>query len=146
MILDVEKNCESVVEIYGGFPLKEDFLDAGNTVLAEWDMEAEYVDGVIRIPFICRPYYTEDELDDWRDEGCTEDEIRDMRKAMFHVDLLIGAENPAAGITDVSYDFFIDGEEVYDDIEVMDDHVTAEDCDRMIEIAEAFLNWAVDAS
>lgn len=145
MILDAEKSFESIVEIYGGFPLKGDFLDAGNSVLAERELEAEYIDGMIRIPFICRPYYTADELDDWQDEGCTEKEIKEMQRAVFHVEVLISAEDPAKGITEVDYEFYIDGEEVYDDYEIMDDHVTDEDYDRMIEIVEAFLNAAVDA-
>ena len=145
MILENEKSFESVVEVYGDFPLKSDFLNAGNTVLAEHGLEAEYVDGMIRIPFICRSYYTDEDLDAWRAEGCTEKEIRDMKRAIFHVDLLIEAENPESGITDVDYEFFVDGEEVYDDFEIMDEHVTPEDYDRMIETAEAFLNVAVDA-
>ena len=144
MILDNEKSFESVVEIYGGFPLKPDFLDVGNAALKERDLKAKYEDGLICIPFICRPYYTPDELDDWRAEGCTEEEIRDMKRAVFHVDLLIEAKDPSKGITDLDYEFFIDGEEVYDDYEIMDDHVTLEDYNKMIETAESFLNVAVD--
>ena len=97
MILDNEKSFESVVEIYGGFPLKPDFLDVGNAALKERDLKAKYEDGLICIPFICRPYYTPDELDDWRAEGCTEEEIRDMKRAVFHVDLLIEAKDPSKG-------------------------------------------------
>ena len=42
MILDNEKNFESVVEIYGGFPLKPDFLDVGNAALKERDCLLQY--------------------------------------------------------------------------------------------------------
>ncbi len=35
------KSFESVVEIYGGFPLKENFLETGNAALAEYGVKAE---------------------------------------------------------------------------------------------------------
>lgn len=62
-MLDMDTmSFESVVEIYGGFPLKTDFLDAGNAALTEFGMKAELEDGVIRIPFVDKHRYTLEEL------------------------------------------------------------------------------------
>ncbi len=145
MILDNEKSFESVVEIYGGFPLKEDFLEAGNVALKKYDLEAEYEDGVIRIPYINRPYYSEEELDECRDEGFSEKDIQRMMESRFYAEIIIEAADFKVGITEVGYEYSADGDGEFDDEEVVEGHITEEDYDQIILIIESFLNEAVDA-
>lgn len=145
MILDNEKSLESVVEIYGGFPLKEDFLEAGNVALKKYDLEAEYEDGVIRIPYINRPYYSEEELDECRDEGFSEKDIQRMMESRFYAEIIIEVADFKVGITEVGYEYSADGDGEFDDEEVVEGHITEEDYDQIILIIESFLNEAVGA-
>lgn len=145
MILDTEKSFESVLEIYGGFPLKENFLDAGNAVLAQYDLQAEYEDGVIRIPYVARPYYTAEELEEYLEEGIDEEYIPQMKQSVLYAEIVIDAEDSKSGITDVGFECRAEGEAAEDDPEIIEDHLTEKEWDLQIELIEAFLNAAVDA-
>jgi len=135
---------DEVVDIYGGFPLKENFLDVGNEALKKFGVEAVYEDGIIRIPYVERPYYTEEELQECRDEGFTDKDIRRMKESMLCAEAQIMVEDPQAGITEASYDIQVEGDGEYDDFEVWQDHLTDEEWDQQIVMIEAFLNAAVD--
>ena len=89
MILDNEKSFESIVEIYGGFPLKENYLELGNTVLEKYGLKAEYQEGLIQMPYINRPYYSEEDFDDCRDHGFSEKDIKRMMESRFYADIFI---------------------------------------------------------
>ena len=144
MILDNEKSFESVVEIYGGFPLKENYLELGNTAMEKYGLKAEYLEGLIRMSYINRPYYSEEDLDDCRDHGFTEKDIKRMMESRFYADIFIEAKDPKAGITEVGYLFSADGDGEFDDLEEIESHITDEEYNQIIEIIESFLNVAVD--
>lgn len=138
MILEDEKSFESVAEIYNGFPLKEDFLEAGNAALTEFGVKAEYADGVIRIPFVDKQRFTLEELRDmWPDDEDDPDDWRVLVAACVEL-----SDGPAAGVTDSYYEYeFVLPENVDDD---SDYDITGEEYDRAILLIETFLNAAVD--
>ena len=138
MILEDEKSVESVAEIYGGFPLKEDFLEAGNAALAEFGVKAEYEDGVIRIPFVDKQRYSMEELREmWPDDEDDPDDWRVQVAACIEM-----ADGPAEGVTDSYYEYeYVLPEDVDDD---SDYDITREEYDRAIMLIETFLNAAVD--
>lgn len=140
MILEDEKSFESVAEIYGGFPLKENFLEAGNAVLADFGVKAELEDGVIRIPFVDKQRYTLEELREmWPDDEEDPDDWRIQVAACIEL-----SDEPAEGVTDSYYEYeFILPENVDDD---SDYDITREEYDRAILLIETFLNAAVDCA
>ena len=145
MMLEFDDNqFEEVVEIYGGFPLKKDFLEIGNAALKDFGVEAVYEDGIIRIPYVERPYYTEEELQECRDEGFSDKDIRRMKESVFYAEVQIEVRDPQAGITDAGFDCWADGDGEFDDPEIWEDHLTDEEWDQQIAMIEAFLNATVD--
>ncbi|MBR4484299.1 MAG: AAA family ATPase, partial [Erysipelotrichaceae bacterium] len=62
------EDFEEIDGIYGGFSLKENYLDLGNAALAPYGVQAILERGVIRIPFADRPLYDEDEIHDLADD------------------------------------------------------------------------------
>ena len=60
---DVDR-YEEIPEIYGVFPLRENYLEAGNAWLKnKYGVEALVKDNVVRIPFTDRLLFSEDEYD-----------------------------------------------------------------------------------
>ena len=48
-MLDFENSAfDEIGEIYGGFPLRENFMEIGNAALKEFGVEAEYEDGQVQ--------------------------------------------------------------------------------------------------
>ena len=138
MMLTMEKSFESVVEIYGGFPLKADFLGAGNAALAEFGVKAELENGVIRIPFVDKQRYTLDELREfWPDDEDDPDDWRVQVAACIEL-----SDEFEEGVVDSYYEYeFIVPDDVDDD---SDYDITREEYDRAIVLIETFLNAAVD--
>lgn len=138
MMLTMEKSFESVVEIYGGFPLKADFLEAGNAALAEFGVKAELENGVIRIPFVDKQRYTLDELREfWPDDEDDPDDWRVQVAACIEL-----SDEFEEGVVDSYYEYeFIVPDDVDDD---GDYDITREEYDRAIVLIETFLNAAVD--
>ncbi len=138
MILEDEKSFESVAEIYGGFPLKENFQEAGNAALAEFGAHAEYEGGLIRIPFVDKQRYTLEELREmWPDDEDDPDDWRVQVAACIEM-----ADGPAEGVTDSYYEYeYVLPEDVEDD---SDYNITRDEYDRAILLIETFLNAAVD--
>ena len=132
------KSFESVVEIYGGFPLKEDFLEIGNAALAEYGVKAELEDGVIRIPFLDKQRYTLEELREfWPEDEDDPDDWRVLVAACIEL-----SDEPAEGVVDSYYEYeFVFPDDVDDD---SDYEVTKEEYDRAIALIETFLNATVD--
>lgn len=146
MLLDFDGSpFEEVVETYGGFPLKSNFMVVGNAALERYGVKAEYKDGFISISYVCRPYFTDEELDDAREQGCTPKDIARMKESKLYAQVVIEVQDPSAGITKAGYDAWADGDGEYDDYEIIDDHLTEEEWDLQIKMTEAFLNVAVDA-
>ena len=135
---------EEIMETYGGFPLKDNFLEIANDVLKKDGLKAEYSDGRLFIPFISRPYYSEEELQECRDDGFSEKDIRRMEASRFYAEIVIYIEDPRAGIRDVGYEFKVDGDGEYDDEEIQDSHISDDEYDRIVEMIEAILNAATD--
>lgn len=141
MILDNEKSFEGIPEVYGGFPLKNGFIEIGNSALQKYGVKAEYNEGTneILIPFVDKERFTLEELREmWPDD---EDDPKDWRVRLTAVMVL--SKNPAEGITEAGceYELFapdnVDEQDVYYDL-------TDEEYDLAIELIETFLNATVD--
>ena len=145
MLLDNADRFEEIPEVYGPFPLKEDFLEAGNTALKEYGLEARIEDNVIRIPFMDRLLFSEDEYDLYG----VDDEINaDMKQWRLRVDACISLNgDPEEGIREVwcEYAVVLPGEEDNHDF---DDFYEPreEEYDRGYDLIEVFLDRAVDAA
>ena len=135
---------EEIMETYGGFPLKENYLEIANDVLKKYGLEAEYEDKRLYIPFISRPYFTEEELQECRDEGFEEKDIQRMRASRFYAEIHLYVDDPKAGIRDVGYGFDADGDGEYDDDEIKEEHITEDEHHQMVRIIQDILNAAVD--
>lgn len=132
------KSFESVVEIYGGFPLKENFLEIGNAALAEYGVKAELEDGVIRIPFLDKQRYTLEELREfWPEDEDDPDDWRVLVAACIEL-----SNEPSEGVVDSYYEYeLVFPDDVDDD---SDYEVTKEEYDRAIALIETFLNATVE--
>ena len=144
MILEMEKSFESVEEIYGGFPLKADFLNLGNAALEKYGVKAVYEDGVIRIPYIARSYYDEDQLEEYREEWLDDESVDEMSEWKFFAEAQIVVNNPDTGITEAGFDCWAEGPGEYDEVYPEEECYCREDAARAVELIEAFLNVAVD--
>ncbi len=144
MLLENVDRFEEIPEVYGAFPLKEDFLEAGNAALKKFGVEARIVDNVIHIPFTDRLLFSEDEL---ADNGVEEDDeyMKDWR---MRVDACISLNgDPEEGIREVWCEYVV----VLPDNEnnrEFDDYYEPriEEYDRGYDLIEVFLDQAVDAA
>ena len=139
MILEDGKSFESVTEVYGGFPLKENFLEAGNAALAGFGVKASYEEGVIRIPYMDKQLYTLEELrESWPLNDDEPDDWRVLLTACIEL-----SNGPEEGVTDSYYEYeLIIPEDVDDD---GDYDITEKEYNRAILLIETFLNAAVNA-
>ncbi len=142
MILTNEKNYEEIVDIYGGFPLKENFLEAGNALLAQYGVQAELdeEEGVIKIPFVDRLLFDEDDL-------CGPDGNDEFMKAwrMKVAACIQLAENPEQGICDTFCEWFTFDPEDEDEEDYGDYYdPRAEEFDQGFDLISTFLNGTVD--
>ena len=144
MLLENVDRFEEIPEVYGAFPLKEDFLEAGNAVLKKYGVQAKIVDNVIHIPFADRLLFSEDEL---ADNGIGEDDD-DMKEWRMRVDACISLNgDPEEGIREVWCEYVV----VLPDDEnnrEFDDYYEprTEEYDRGYDLIEVFLDRAVDAA
>ena len=144
MLLENVDRFEEIPEVYGAFPLKEDFLEAGNAALKKYGVQAKIVDNVIHIPFADRLLFSEEEL---ADNGIEEDDeyMKDWR---MRVDACISLNgDPEEGIREVWCEYVI----VLPDDEnnrEFDDYYEPriEEYDRGYDLIEVFLDRAVDAA
>ena len=144
MLLENVDRFEEIPEVYGVFPLKEDFLEAGNAALKKYGVEARIVDNVIHIPFTDRLLFSAEEL---ADNGIEEDDeyMKDWR---MRVDACISLNgDPEEGIREVWCEYVV----VLPDDEnnrEFDDYYEPriEEYDRGYDLIEVFLNRAVDAA
>ena len=144
MLLENVDRFEEIPEVYGAFPLKEDFLEAGNAALKKFGVQAKIVDNVIHIPFTDRLLFSEDEL---ADNGIEEDDeyMKDWRMRVEACISLNG--DPEEGIREVWCEYVV----VLPDDEnnrEFDDYYEPriEEYDRGYDLIEVFLNRAVDAA
>ncbi len=141
MMLGYEKNFESVAETYGGFPLKKDFLSAGNAALEKYGVKAKLEDNLIRIPFADRECYTADELEEMfpSDEDAPAEKPEDWR---VRLDACIQlSKDPSEGVKDAWYEYDLINPYDADDEEFC---CEKEEFDLAITLIETFLNAAVD--
>ena len=144
MLLENVDRFEEIPEVYGAFPLKEDFLEAGNAALKKFGVEARIVDNVIHIPFADRLLFSEDEL---ADNGIEEDDeyMKDWR---MEVDACISLNgDPEEGIREVWCEYVVVPPEDENNRE-FDDYYEPriEEYDRGYDLIEVFLDQAVDAA
>ena len=133
---------EEIVEVYGTFPLKDNFLDAGNDALEEYGVKGKIKDGVIKIPFVDRLLFNEDEYDFY---GIDEDSEDMKRWRMRVAATIVPADNPAQGVTDayVEYYVLIPGDEMNREFDEYYEP-RQEEFDQAQGLIELFLNAAVD--
>lgn len=143
MILNAEKSYAETVEIYGGFPLKENFLDIGNAALAEFGVQAELTDDdVIRIPFVDRLLYTQDDLDELCDD---EESMEDMKTWRVRAEACIElSDDPSIGVRDAysEYRIITPWDIDFDDCF----ELTDEEYQQSIFLIETFLNTVIDCA
>ena len=104
MLLENVDRFEEIPEVYGAFPLREDFLEAGNAALKKFGVEARIVDNVIHIPFTDRLLLSSE---DPADNGIEEDDgyMKDWR---MRVDACISLNgDPEEGIREVWCEYMV---------------------------------------
>ena len=141
MITNMEKCFEEIAEIYGGFPLKEKFLEAGNVALKKYGVEAKLEEGTILIPFVDRLLYTQEDLDYLCD---TDESEEDMKTWRVEIDACIElADDPVQGIQNACYAYEVvtpwEPGEFNDCFDIR-----GEEYSKAIELIETFLNAAVN--
>lgn len=143
MLLEYEKDFDSITETYGGFPLKKDFLAAGNAALEKYGVRAKLEDGLIRIPVFEKNRFTEEEMEEVfpADVFDPPEKPEDWRVRVDACILL--SENPAEGVKDSWYDYkYLSPYRIEDDEDEYE--CEEEELDLAIKLAETFLNAAVD--
>ena len=144
MLLENVDRFEEIPEVYGAFPLKEDFLEAGNAALKKFGVEARIMDNVIHIPFADRLLFSAEDL---ADNGIEEDDeyMKDWR---MRVDACISLNgDPEEGIREVWCEYVVVMPDDENNRE-FDDYYEPriEEYDRGYDLIEIFLDRAVDAA
>ena len=141
MILSAVDYSE-IPEIYGVFPMKKDFLEAGNAALQELGIQAVAEGNEIRIPFLSRLYYDEEELAQICDEN--EECYEDLRKCRLKATALLRlGDEPGKNVVGAFLDWELT--DFYDvDEEDFDDNLTPEEEAAGQKAIEKFLDAAVD--
>ena len=135
---------EEIRDVYSVFPLKANFLEAGNAALRELNMQATMKEHVIRISCLTRPLYSETDLDWMRDNGWNEEDLElAAQLQMQAVALIRTGENPAEGIRCAELDCTMFGPDKDEEIDA-DLEVSKEDVDIARKAIEKFLDAAVD--
>lgn len=137
---------EEMVDVYSAFPLKESFLKAGNVALKKFGLTAKLENDTIWIHFLSKPYFTEDDLEEFRDNDFDENDIASFRKWTIEGEAFIKLnkelEKRIIEIgTDYQPDNYDDEDEYFED---MYDKITDEDENLGGRVLEAFLDAAVD--
>lgn len=140
-MLDYEKDFEEIVNTYSGIPLKENFMETGNTALESYGVQAVLKDGVIRIHFADRPLYDEDEINELAEDDEMEEALANWK---ISIDACIQpGKHLADGIQDSFYTYEILTPEHIEGLEEEYD-ICPKEYDQAIRLVEAFLNAAVD--
>ncbi len=136
---------DEIPDIYGGFPLKENYLEAGNAALKKYGVKATVVNGAIRIPYLSRPYCDEEELDYYRDECLWEEKyVEEAKGWLLKADAIIRLEtDPRKGITEADIECYAEG--LGEDDDYSEDRITPEEYELALKIIIDFLDTAVDA-
>ena len=145
MLFENMDRFEEIPEVYGVFPLKEDYLEAGNKALEQYGVQAEVEDNVIRIPFADRLLFSEDEYSLY---GVDDDDNADMREWRMEVTACISLNGDLdEGIREVWCEYRVVLPEDEDNDE-FDEYYEPrnEEYEKGYDLIEAFLNRAVDAA
>ena len=145
MLLNNVDRFEEIPEVYGVFPLKDDFLEAGNAALKQYGLQAEVIDNVIHIPFADRLLFSEDEYDLY---GVDDEDNADMKAWRMKIDACISLNSdPDEGIREVWCEYTVvlpedENNREYDDYY----EPRMNEYDQGYDLIEIFLNKAVDAA
>ena len=144
MILNDE--CfDEIPEIYGAFPLKKDFLAAGNANLEPLGLKAVMEEDVIRIPYLSRLCYSEEDLEYFRSNMVEEDLIEEMSEWLLKGEALIWTGDDASvSVSEAAIDLWGDGPEDEEEMGELQDLITLEEIGQAKKIIEKFLDAAVD--
>lgn len=138
-------DLEEIEELYKGFPLKKNFMEDGNKALEKYGAQAVLEKGTVRIHHVSRPYYSEEDLDYFRDTGDDEEDIAEVSRWTMEGDAFIELKkDPSKGIQKVSTDYYVKGIGDFDDPWCYE-RVTDEEQAYARKLIEAFLDAAVDA-
>lgn len=145
MLLENVDRFEEIPEVYGAFPLKENFLEAGNAALKQYGLQAEVIDNVIHIPFTDRLLFSEDEYDLY---GVDDEDNADMKAWRMRMDACISLNgDPDEGIREVWCEYAVVLPEDENNREFDDCYEPRmNEYDRGYDLIEIFLNKAVDAA
>lgn len=158
----MESSFEEMNEIYGGLPLKHDFMECGRKALAEKNApefcKPEMKDGMLCFRVIYCPYYTEETFM----EECRKCMSYDMsfeeavelcrpdrhayKEVVMNIDINRDDEEISVGTIDADFGIYRDtnGEQEY--IDYLDDdwYLSDEEVEQIVGLTEVFLNEAVD--
>ena len=145
MLLENVDRFEELPEVYGAFPLKENFLEAGNAALKQYGLQAEVIDNVIHIPFTDRLLFSEDEYDLY---GVDDEDNADMKAWRMRMDACISLNgDPDEGIREVWCEYAVVLPEDENNREFDDCYEPRmNEYDQGYDLIEIFLNKAVDAA
>ena len=145
MLFENVDRFEEIPEVYGVFPLRDDFLEAGNSALKKFGLQAKVIDNVIRIPFTDRLLFSEDEYDLY---GVDDEDNADMKAWRTRMDACISLNRSLdEGIREVWCEYTVILPDDENNRE-FDDYYEPRlnEYDRGYDLIEAFLNKAVDAA
>lgn len=145
MLLENVDRFEGIPEVYGAFPLKENYLEAGNAALKQYGLQAEVIDNVIHIPFTDRLLFSEDEYDLY---GVDDEDNADMKAWRMRMDACISLNgDPDEGIREVWCEYTVVLPEDENNRE-FDDYYEPRmnEYNQGYDLIEIFLNKAVDAA
>ena len=145
MLFENVDRFEEIPEVYGVFPLKEDYLAAGTAALKKFGVHAEVEDGIVRIPFADRLLFGEDDYafreDNW--------EIVDRKDWRMKITACISLnQSPEEGIREVwcEYNVTVPPEDDCGEDYDLYYEPSTDEHDQAYDLIEIFLNKAVDAA
>lgn len=136
---------DEITEVYGAFPLKDNFMEAGNAALEKIGMNAELNGSEIRIHFLSRPYFDEEDLEELGYNGFEDEDIAEFSKWTLEGEAYIDLGKANAGLIETGTDYH-GANCAYDDerFEDLYDRITDEDESLGAKAIEVFMDVAVD--
>ena len=135
----IRHDFEDLKEIYGGFPMKPDYMEQGNRAIGKYGFKAHQEYEVIRFPYLTRPLYAEEDIAFFDRKLAAE--IRSWR---LEADAKIWlAKDLRDGFLETGVDCWpVDGKGR--GLYIQEFRLTDFEMDLAVEIVETFLKAAVD--